>query len=92
MYLLIVYLFNRVFPRLGGYLAYGGPITVAAVPVGSFLARLFHSLKVSGRPVSRTVLLSSGQPFSRMQRSRMVRVERTNERGCHPPLVFERRL
>ena len=45
MYLLIVYLFNRVFPWLGGYLAYGDPITVAAVPVGSFLARLFHSLK-----------------------------------------------
>ena len=92
MYLLIVYLFNRVFPWLGGYLAYGGPITVAAVPVGSFLARLFHSLKVSGRPASRTVLLSSGQPFSRMQRSRMVRLELTNETPYQPPLSLEARL
>ena len=91
MYLLIVYLFNRVFPWLG-----------VIWPMGSHYCgrrarrKLFGAsipfVEGSGRPVSRTVLLSSGQRFSRMQRSRMVRVERTNERGCHPPLVFERRL
>jgi hypothetical protein len=92
VYLLIVYLLNIGIPWLGGYPAYRGPITVVAVPVGNFLARLFHSLKVSGRPVSRTVLLSSGQPFSRMQRSRMVRLELTNETPYQPPLSLEARL
>ena len=67
MYLLIVYLLNKVYPWLGGYLAYGGPITVVAVPVGSFLARLFHSLKVSGRPLSRTEIRTAFLPHAALK-------------------------
>src|SRR5262249_46030188 len=47
---------------------------------------LHHWSKVGGRPASKTSRCGCGQPFSRMQRSRIARVVATNDTALHPLL------
>src|SRR5262245_30991834 len=50
-----------------------------------------HWSKVGGRPASKIAWQAAGQPFPRMQRSRIARVEPTNEMACHCPVRFDDR-
>src|SRR5262249_44678364 len=64
----------------------------AAGPGGNGFWRVSrHWSKVGGRPASKIAWQAAGQPFSRMQRSRIARVEPTNEMACHCPVRFDDR-